>query len=537
MNLSFFGKNWQYRHQKDLNEDLFDTFLKARTLEPTEDFLSPEIVHLSDPKEFPEAEKAKERVYEAIRNNQKILVFGDYDLDGISGAAILFTALKKLGANVAVWLPSREDGFGLTAKFAEAAIKKEFNLVITTDCGISDYDSVSKLQEAGIDVIITDHHSVPAKTPPYYAVLHPLYPVEQKTPFSGAGVALKFAQILLDNNLPAELIEFATLGTIADIVPLRNENRVIVSLGLKYLKNTQNIGLKRLFETAGIKQQEIDAEKVAFFLAPRLNAAGRLDHPMEALALLLGKVENATLLDQINSKRQLLTNDYLEQILKNIDETEPAFVIPTTATAGIIGLLAGRLQEQHSKPIIVLSEEENEYKASCRGPEDFHFAQALRELSHYFSTFGGHAQAAGFSITKDNFQQFKDDFNKLVIAKRGEKPPAPNLYIDAVINPTDLNIQAIEKLLSLAPFGEGFSQPVFSIKSDQITDIRTVGKANNHLSFRVNGISAIAFSCAQAEEFLGNNTGEMEIAFSPDINLWNNQKQISIKVVDFRLPL
>ncbi len=534
MDLSFFKKKWHFRHQKENEKNLYELFLKARKLNPTDEFLSPNNSHLSDPDNFPEMQKACERVYSAIQKNEKILVFGDYDLDGISGAAILFRTLKLLGANVSVWLPSRADGFGLTKKYAQSAIERKFDLVITTDCGFSDYNSVVSLKEQGIDTIITDHHSIPKKIPPYYAIIHPQYPIMQDTLFAGAGVALKFAQGLLKNNLPAELLEFSALGTVADLVELTNENRIIVALGIECLKKTKNPGLQRLFALSGTKQNEIDVEKIAFFIAPRLNSAGRMAHPMEALALLLGKVENAPILEKINSERQLVTEKYIKQILEELDHNQPALVVKTDATAGIIGLLAGRLQERFNKPVVVLSEEENEFKASCRSPEDFHLADSLKELSSHFLAYGGHAQAAGFSLIKENYSNFEKDFHNLVLKKRGNKPPAPLLKIDAQISLDDLSLESVEQLLCLAPFGAGFSAPVFSIKAEEIYDSRCVGKTGKHLLFRCGSFSAIAFSCADALDFIHKKGSRVEIAFTPEINTWNGSKSVKLKVYDFR---
>lgn len=531
MTLSFFGKHWRTKRKKTSTESLFDAFVAAREIRPTEQFLNPDVAHLSDPELFPDMTKACERVQSAIQKQESILVFGDYDLDGISGAAIVFKALKRLGANVSVWLPARADGFGFTSKFAEEAIKRRFGLVITVDCGMSNAAQVALLKEQGIDTIITDHHSVQNDIPPAYAILHPAYPQKHPTDFVGAGVAFKFAQALLGDRLTSDFLELATLGTIADMGSLEGENRTLVALGIAALRKTENKGLKKLLALAKIAREEIDTEKIAFVIAPRLNAAGRLAHPMESLKLLLGEEDKAQILERINSDRRQKTGDFLEQISKQIDSQSSTIVLQTEAPAGIIGLLAGQLCERYNRPTVILSSEsEAHLVASCRGPDDFHLADALRALSHHFLSFGGHQKAAGFSLLREKLADFTADFATLVEEKRGKEPPPPILNIDAEVMAGDLTVAEVERLNALAPFGEGHAHPVFLLKDPVIAEQRAVGKSGTHLFLRLaDGHSAIGFSCGLASE-----RKIKEIAFTPEIAEWQGKREVKIRIVDLR---
>ncbi|MCT4592215.1 MAG: single-stranded-DNA-specific exonuclease RecJ [Candidatus Gracilibacteria bacterium] len=517
---SFFNKDWQYSYQKKDAEDLYEAFLNCRNIKNNHGFLNPDIANLSCPFElFPKLPKAIDRIKKAIKDQEKVLVFGDYDVDGITSSAIMHYAILKLGLKNTIYIPSRKDGFGLNMNFVDNIIKNKFDLVITTDCGISNHKEVSKLNNHQIDTIITDHHEQPNKPPPAHAIIH-------NTHLVGAGVAFLFAKALLDDT-PDFLLELAALGTIADLGILQGDNRILANAGLKSLKNPKNKGIKALMEKSCINPSEINAEKIAFFLAPKLNAPGRVCHPINALRLIMGHTEEAIYLDEINEQRKELTEKYIQEILKQINTNDPCIIGISKAQSGLIGLIAGNLNEKYNKPSIILTEEEEVFKASCRGPDDFHIALALENFKDYMTTFGGHKKAGGFSLKKQYIDQFIQGFKSYTLEKRGTNPPPPKLQLDFKIKQKDLKIDQIEKIMQLDPFGEGFSQPVFSMTDFNINGIRILKE--RHLLIEIGGINAICFNAPHASELEFK-----EIAFSPEISTWRNEKQLKLKIVDIK---
>jgi single-stranded-DNA-specific exonuclease len=547
---SFFNKNWHYRLQeKQSKSSLVELFLESRAID--EDQLnilqSSKIGNLSDPNEFKDLPKALSRIFNAIDQNEPITVFGDFDLDGISATAIVYETLRSLGAKLTALLPKREDGFGLTAKYVEHLKNSSAKLVITVDCGIANKAEITELKEQGIDTIITDHHSLPPEIPNALAIIHPQYPTVHQTDFTGAGVAFKLAQGLIAESLkrsgrPAtsktvlfleRLLEFAALGTIADLGKLINENRLIVKLGLNSLRRTKNPGMRQLLKKARINPQEIDVEKVAFFLAPRLNAAGRIAHPIYSLYLLLGDQSQAEILESLNNQRRDLTQSLMREILNNLDDSKSLIIARSkNYHPGIIGLLAGRLADQFGKPAIVLFEAEDYFFASCRGPEDFHFTSALKEVEELLIGYGGHQQAAGFSLKTKNFKEFSKKFTRLVNQKRGSKPPKGKLLIDSQVESSSFCLKQAQELIKLAPFGTGFEAPIFSLKKPQLKNLRCVGRDSNHLTAELNNARLIGFSCAQMLKLLkGKN---FELALTPDISTWKGKTRLELKIVDAR---
>ena len=542
MTTSFFKKNWLYQIEDSKEKNLFEIFKLSRQIkeESLEKFLHSSFKDLSSADIFPDAKKISQRIFRAIDKKEKIIVFGDFDLDGISASAILFETLKALGANVSVLLPSRSDGFGLSDKFVKHAIDNKINLFITCDCGISNCEEIEKLKEHKIDTIITDHHSIGEKVPEAFAIMHPAFLKKQSTDFTGAGVAFKLAQKLLTDkfvekaeNFLTYLLQLAALGTIADVGELKNENRTIVALGIEALKTTKNRGLQKLFGISKIIPESIDSEKIAYLLAPRLNAPGRISHPIYSLQLILGKTENAQLIDQLNERRKELTEKALKEVYKKINTKNAAIIVKNNyLPSGIIGLVCGRIAEEFNKPTVIITKNKTKLIASCRGPENFDFSANLKKLKDLFIKSGGHARAAGFSMKESNFLSFEKKFIALVEKDLGKDSLPPVLKIDAPINQSQLTIENIELLQTFAPFGAGFPYPVFSFKNPQIDNIRLVGKNNDHFSARFNGFSGIGFCCEKMPEFIQDRN--IEVAFTPEINTWNNQKEIKLKIVDVR---
>ncbi len=506
---------------------------------------------LHDPFLFRDMEKAVSRINQAISANEPILVFGDYDVDGISGTALLMQALRRLGANVSYQLPDRvHDGYGLSEKFIDQFHAAGVKLLITVDCGISCASQIKKAKNLGLDTIITDHHAIPEIFPDNaYAILHPKekdsgYPFAELT---GSAVAFKLAQAILnDEKFSSELIDLAALGVVADLGPLIGENRLIVKRGLTALSDTKWPGLRQIIKSAGISpEKEIDAYDIGFKLAPRINAAGRIGNARSAISLLLEEDSDKIIsltheLEQLNITRQDMTYGALTEAEKIFaDKTIPYILIAESPDwhVGVLGLIAGRLVERYARPAIILQDLGDTLVASARSPEVFHMTEALAELSNHLITFGGHAQAAGFNIKKENYMEFKKAISEFAEKKLKDIDLRPTLEIDCDITPDELSFGFLEELDNLSPFGVGNRRPIFLLKNVTPLFIDQVGQKGEHMRFSIptkgNGLRAIGFH-------LGNHVSTLraqkniDLAFSFERNIWNGRAYLQLRAIDFR---
>ncbi len=545
----------------DEKKTLYQNFL-AFSGKSDEDFSSVVFEDFLSPFDFKDMRIAVDLLEDVIAKNERILIFGDYDLDGMSGTAVLFLALKILGANVSYRLPSREDGYGLSEKFIDEAYKNNVKLFITTDCGVSNVAEIEKARQYGMNVIITDHHSVGEVLPDANAILHPLVSGESFSDknLTGAGVAWYFSRAMLQNrfgkektrSIEIELLEIALLGTVADCGALTGENRKIVFLGLEKLRTTKNKGLLELMSVSKTNINEITAETIAFFIAPRLNASGRIAHPRLSLELLLGNKERAYDLEELNKKRQDMVNVFFaeanEQVIgdgENNQVDNPAIIVKSTQwPGGIIGLISGRLAEQYARPTIAFEITEEKITGSCRGPVGFDIAKVLKDIQRdfpaYFYGCGGHAQAAGLSLYPEYFNDFCNEFNARVVDIRGTVPPLPELsYLSEIKGVCTLS--EIKELQQAEPFGIGNPSPCFRFSKCVVVRSRAVGKDKNHLSLFLRSpisgqgnLSAIWFRGGEFEMSIPENT-IIDVLAIPKINTWNGQDSISLQVVDVML--
>lgn len=545
---------WQARQESELEEgSLPEHFLHARG-KTLNDFIRPNFSDLADPFLFRDMERATRRIFDAIENKERILIFGDYDLDGMSSVAQLFQTLRHLGAEVSYRLPCRSDGYGLSSSFVQEAVGKNVRLLITTDCGISNDEQVQYANEHGMDTIITDHHSIPEKIPPAYAILHPLMPQETfpDPHLTGAGVAFFLSYALISMRVgndhamqfASQLLEMAVLGTIADCGALTGQNRVITLLGIEAMKQTQNPGLLALLELAGIEREAITAEQIAFFLAPRLNASGRLAHPTLSLEALLGNTSRAAELERLNTRRKNLVSELMntaEEILGPSRSLFPYLLVKHPEfLSGVVGLIAGKLAEKYGVPAIAIEESEDKLTASCRGPDDFHFAKTLKSMKaedpELFLGCGGHAAAAGFSLIPEKYDQFCQQFSQIVIRERGTIPPKKTLWHDGTIDRA-VSPEEILALSECEPFGTGNMAPRFLLPSFRVEKIRAVGNDQRHMSLFVRSahqsFSAIWFGAGELVSSV--RTGEMvDILATPEVQEWRGKQRLQLKIVDMR---
>lgn len=554
--ISLLRKQWNEKVSFSEQKSLLDHYLEAYN--KTVSDISPSVFSdFLDPFLFKDADKAVKIITEAIENNHRIMVFGDYDLDGMSGTAQIYLTLKYLGGNVSYRLPSRNDGYGLSESFIHEAHQRNVQLFITTDCGVSNYGEIQTAKELGMKVIITDHHSVPDHIPPADALLHPLLPLE---PFpdkdlTGAGVAWYLCRALLisDNkkqnrgsieSFQKQLLEIAVLGTVADCGPLRGENRKIVQQGIEELKKTKNPGLQNLFTLSKTTPEHITAETIGFFLAPRLNASGRLSHPTISLELLLGNANRAPDLELLNTRRQEMVEVFLEEALSQLDLSESALLVQSEEwPGGVIGLISGRIAERFGKPSIAFEVKPEKITGSCRGPQDFHIAHALKELKiehpEWFFGCGGHAAAAGLSLHPEYFQDFCTAYKNLVQKKRGITPPSPSVeYCGEISRP--LSLREIEDLSQAEPFGVQNPSPVFLFPKMKVLKKRCVGNNSQHMSLFLScnwsnqTFSGIWFRGAEYRDSI-HEQQYISILARPEVQEWKKQVSISLKILDISI--
>lgn len=512
--LSLSGKRWILKNE-DMSGSLMERIMKGR------DLSAPEEYH--DPFLMKDMSKAVERVRRAIEKNERVVVYGDYDMDGVSGTAILVKTLEYLGAGVSYRIPHRfDDGYGLHDKYVDECLAAGASLLITVDCGISCEPQITRAVSLGLDIIVTDHHTIPENLPrAATAILHPLqsdcnYPCKGLT---GSAVAFKFAHALLVTLAPSQsspiafletLVDLAAFGVIADMGPLTDENRLIVQRGLQQCARTNHVGLTHLKKLARINDDEIDTQTVGFRIAPRINAAGRMSHPYHALQLFL-ETDNiraksrAEHLELLNVQRQEMTKIAFKEVLATYEpRTHRSIFIASSPRwhTGILGLLAAKIVETFGIPAIVLQDRDDFCVASARSIEGINITDLIATQKQNLMSFGGHAQAAGFAVSKEKYDTVTGAWyeriellraaaaqTSTVASATSPSAPlavthapsfAPTLNLDTEIHPHELTEKNAYEIESLRPFGIANEKPLFFLKNAEITRITPIGKDQNH---------------------------------------------------------
>lgn len=521
------------------------------------EFLNPVPAQLHRPEHLPDINLATERIISAIKNREPMLVYGDYDVDGVCGTAILISVLKSLGAKVYYYLPHRHtEGYGVSPKGIEFAFKHGIRLLITNDCGSNDIETLTTAQNAGIDIIVTDHHEPGHIPPPALAFINPKR-TDSNYPFrelAGAGVAFKLAwQLLATFNRTKEelisLLDLVGLATIADVVPLIGENRIIARLGLNALGRTKRPGLKELFSVSRLKPSLLSARNIAFIIAPRLNAAGRVGHARIALELLLTEDQNraqllAEELEQLNRSRQQIEDNILSSARRLIerDEKDKERVIILAEQGwneGIIGIVAARLVEEFWRPCVLISLKENIGKGSARSVTGFNLYEALSITKQHLINFGGHRYAAGLQILPTEIIRFEQAIKNFA-ATLPEEIFKPSLHIEAVVGLEELTPEIIDYLTRLEPFGPDNPEPVFASTGLEVVGYpRRVGRTQEHLKFKVRGGAAIlsAIAWQRSNQILNlpiGKPGNLDICYTIASDNFNGKKQIQLNIIDLK---
>lgn len=517
-------------------------------------FLNDSLVNLNDPFLMKDMQRSVDRIKGAIKSKEKITVYGDYDVDGITSTALLYLVLKKFGATVDYYIPERQsEGYGLNTTAIENIYHTGTSLLITVDCGISAFDEI-KAFCGMLDIIVSDHHQPPEPLPDAYAILNPKcpdcrYPDKQ---LAGVGVAFKLCQALCRTIEGAEdslygHLDLVALGTIADIVPLIDENRILVKEGLKQAARTTNIGLKALFDICGIKESRIDAGKIGYMVAPRLNAVGRISNAANAIELLITNDETtaanlARHLDHENMQRQVVEKEILaaaEKLLAGINiEQERVLVLSGAGWhPGIIGIVASRLVDRYYRPVIIISEQEGLGKGSCRSIPGFDMYEALSACSDILIKYGGHRMAAGLTLQCDKISELRQRLSLFACQKLKDDDYVPVINIDAVVALDEINSAFIEELSCLSPYGMGNPSPTFVSKGTSLESIHKVGQEGRHLKLTVRqGHSTkdvISWEMGCLADAITSKSS-VDLVFIPEFNEWQGRKTIQLRAYDIK---
>jgi single-stranded-DNA-specific exonuclease len=519
-------------------------------------FMQSSLASLPDPFLLPGMSRAVQRLAVAIERGERIAVHGDYDVDGITGTALLVETLRMLGADVESHIPLRlKDGYGLSGEALRQAAAGGAKVALSVDCGVSAVVEARLALELGLDLIITDHHQPPETLPAALAIINPHLP-ENRFPFRDlAGVGVAFLLLVALRKTLRERgffsprpepdlrrgLDLVALGTIADVVPLQGVNRILVRAGLKSMNNSDRPGLRALKEVAAVS--EVSCGNVAFRLAPRLNAAGRLEDALLGVELLLESspersLPMARLLDDFNRERQAIEQEALRQAVARLEAEKGAgrFSIVLADSRwhpGVIGIVASRLVERYHRPAVLIALENGQGKGSARSIPGFHLYQSLERCRSHLAGFGGHAFAAGLSIAENEVEVFAAAFEEVAQECLGEGDLQPRVLHDGEILLEELSEPVVRQLAELAPFGMGNPEPSFLARGGRAQQVQTMGGKHLRFTLRQGGYSlpCIAFGMAERQQDL---VGELDLLFTPVLNEWRGKVSVQLRLKDFR---
>jgi single-stranded-DNA-specific exonuclease len=518
-----------------------DAFLDRRYLGRTDPFL------------LPDMDKAVARIKQAVDANETIVVYGDFDADGVTSSVLLVEALRGLGIprkQAFAYIPDRVDeGYGLNNEALHDLRAKGVDLVITVDCGIRALSEVEEAGRLGLDMIVTDHHSLGPELPNSLAIINPKRP-ESAYPehfLAGVGIAFKLAQALKSefgeraSYGDADLLDLVALGTVADLAPLLGENRQLVTAGLKALNERRRPGVRALANVAGLEKTEITAESIAFGLAPRINAAGRLAHAYDAAKLLavnnqIMAKQFAEELNELNRDRQQLTKRLCQQAEEMVDPDQPLLIaVDEHFKSGVVGLVASRLADQFYRPAIVIEWGDGESRGSCRSIPEFHITEALDKVSSLLVRHGGHAQAAGFTIRNENLEEFQREIIGIAAAELQLDQLSPSIPIDAELAIGDVDWALHAVLQKLEPTGYANPAPTFASRNVQVYGQRAVGQDGAHLQLWV-GDGRVKHGCIAFRQgaWAGRLPDHIDLAYTINVNEWNGRRDLQLIVQDIQ---
>lgn len=562
-------KSWIYKN-KGITKEEIEAFSDALGLPPAmavillnrgiktekavRSYMRKSLEDVHNPFMLDDMEKACDRIVSALSNKEKIVIYGDYDVDGITATATVYKFLKSQGADISYYIPDRfSEGYGINVLAINKIAKSGVKLMITVDCGITAVGEVEFAKTQGLDIIITDHHTCHEELPKAVAVINPKR-ADNSYPFSGlAGVGVAFKLVLAlairlglnTKEVFMKYVDMVALGTIADVVPLIDENRVIADKGINAIENTDNKGIRALMEVAS-GGKGIDANSVAFFASPRLNAAGRLENAAVSVELMIcdddkRAMEIAEHLDSLNAKRKEIEQEIFEKALaqaETLGDDQLVYIISgENWNHGVIGIVASRISEMFYRPCILISVENGKGKGSGRSVPEINLFDALAECEDVLTAYGGHSQAAGLSVSEDKIEEFRKRINEYVKKAVDVDTLVPKLLIDCNLNGASINMQAAKMIESLAPFGEGNEIPVFSMTGLKVCGCQSMGCDKKHLRVRLtdgkNIFNAVGFGMGELEERLSYGT-MVSIAFNMNINTYQGNENLQLILKDIK---
>jgi single-stranded-DNA-specific exonuclease len=512
-------------------------------------------------------DKAVMRITQAIKRKETIVVYGDFDADGVTSTALMMHVLRRLKAKARAYIPHRVDeGYGLNSEALRQIAKDGAKLVITVDCGIRSVQEIEDGKAAGLDIIVTDHHSVGPEIPLAYAVVNPQQDdCDGNTALAGVGVAFMVARGLLlkawlrngrkdehrkiYEQLVTDLLDLVAIGTVADIMPLNDPlNRVLVRQGLDVINAARRPGVRSLMKVAGVHPGEITAMNIGFALGPRINAAGRLETAMHAYNLMAARSDDEALsyaetLQELNLKRQKLTREAHERIQQQVEaegqhESHLIFAADDNVAPGIVGLVAGRLTEQYYRPAVILDSGPEESHASCRSIPEFHITQALDECADLLVRHGGHAMAAGLTVRNENIPQLRERLHALADAALRDTELVPVLDVDMEIDLGQIDMRLIEDLKALEPTGHKNKPPIFASRGLQVKECRTVGSDKSHLKLKLgtDGIPPVEAIGFRLGAWAQDIPECLDVAYHLEINEYQRRRNVQMNLLDIQVP-
>lgn len=521
-------------------------------------FFRPSLDKLHDPFLMKDCDIASARLVKAINRKEKVMILGDYDVDGTCGVSMFYLFLKKFGLEPEIYIPDRiDEGYGISFKSIDYALEKDIRLVVSIDCGITAYEKIEYAKEKDVEFIICDHHHPPEKIPSALAVMDPLRE-DDSYPFKylcGTGVAFKLIQAICTQTgnpeIPAELIDLVAIATASDIVPLADENRVLVREGFEKINRSPRLSIKALIESSGLKPGRLNTGNIVFTIAPRINAVGRLGDAKRAVELLTCEDENkikefAFILNDENQNRREIDKTITDDAIKLYEETngienQNSIVIHNeTWHPGVIGIVAARLVEKYNLPSIVMTTVNGIAKGSARSINTFNIYEALNQCKDKLIQFGGHFHAAGLEIELDKIEDFKKHFNDVANKEISEEELKPDLEFDEEISLDELTPKFIHILSFFEPYGPENMTPVFVSRDVQIVgDVKYTEKANTHI-FRVKGenpnkfFDAVFFNSEEYKDLIKRGS-YCDVCYSVDKSFWNNKEYVKLRIRDINI--
>ena len=552
--------NWVLPKKK-IEGNISEYILKSRGLD-IQKFLNSNLDDIPSFEKLFDTKRASSNIVKAVKEGKKIVIHGDFDADGICSVSILWEFLFKevseylnIKVDVVPYIPSRVDqGYGLTDSSIKDVLQLEAQLLISVDCGVRDGELIKRYMDDGLDFVITDHHQPPESLDIelQYPLVHPMYPGNEYPYTSVCGA---FVTFLLIQGIRSELgmskeiemrgLDLVALATVTDLMPLLDVNRIVVKYGLQQIRESKRVGLKELIEVSGIDVKDIDTYHLGYILGPRINAAGRIGSPLDAVKLLVSENTSvcksiANILNETNFQRQYLTQSGIDEAESLIEESDEniLFVVGNDWHEGIVGLIAGKLNEKYHRPVLVGTRNEDGIRGSARSISGFNITNALSKCSKYLDRYGGHELAAGFTVKKGTEKEFGKCIKDIARKEISKKMLIRDLNIDLHLSSEDINMGLIKELDTLKPFGYGFSKPLVALTNLVIFKKKVMGKLGNHMILICKGdgidlITLVLFNCDLDTQILKEDD-RIDVVGGVDINSWNGNEEVQFLVKEWR---